>query len=528
VALFEIVIALLIAGALFSGLARRLNLPYPALLALAGAGLALLPNLPSVALDPQLALTLFVAPVLLDAAFDSSPRDLKENWRAVTSLAVGAVIFTVAGVALCARWAQPGLPWASAIALGAIVAPPDAAAATAVLKQLRPPHRMIVVIEGESLFNDASALLIYRLAVAAAGTSSFSFVKAAPMLLVAVLGSVALGVVLARLVPFITHLVKDVSNSILVQFLSTFVVWLLAERLHLSGIITMVTFAILVARGSGSSTPARLRVPSYAVWDLVVFVLNVLAFILVGLQLKPIVQSLTREQLFGYLVTSAAICATVIVVRIVWVMGHTLIAHLARQGRGAARATLLPSLRMATAGAWCGMRGIVTLAAALALPSGFPQRDLVLFASFSVVLGTLVLQGATLSPLLRLLRLEDDGTVDHEVQRGRAETARAALASLEALAPDASAPHEMVRLLRKKYEARLHRADHPDPAQVAAPTEDDGVNDYLEFLRQAQAAERQTLVDLRARGIIGDDAFHRVEEELDWAELNTEAMARQR
>jgi monovalent cation/hydrogen antiporter len=529
VALFEIVIALLIAGALFSALARRLNLPYPALLALAGAGLALLPNVPSVTLDPQLALTLFVAPVLLDAAYDASPRDLKENWRSVTSLAVGAVIFTVAAVALVARWAQPGLAWASAIALGAIVAPPDAAAATAVLKQLRPPHRMLVVLEGESLFNDASALLIYRLAVAAAAAgSSFSGWRAAPVLLLVVAGSVVLGAVLSRLVASIAHWVTDVSNAILVQFLSTFLVWMLAERLHLSGIITLVTFAILVARTTPASTPARLRVPSYAVWDLAVFVLNVLAFILVGLQLKPILQSLNHDQLVSYLATSGAICATVILVRIVWVMGHTVIGHLARQQRALPlrRAPLLPGLRMAMASAWCGMRGIVTLAAALALPADFPHRDLVLFASFSVVLGTLVVQGVTLSPLMRLLRLEDDGAVDHEVHRARAETARAALLAIDDGAP-APSRHEMVRLLGKKYEARLHRADHADPAHAAENPEHDGANAYLDSLRRAQAAERRTLFDLRARGVIGDDAFHRVEEELDLAELNAEAMARQ-
>src|SRR4051812_6182546 len=171
---FEVVIGLLFVGAVLSIGARRANLPYPALLALTGAGLALVPNVPRVVLDPELALTLFVAPVLLDASFDSSPRDLKENWRQITGLALLAVGATVAAVAVVARACQPGLPWAAAIALGAIVAPPDAAAATAVLKQLRLPHRLLVILEGESLFNDASALLIYRFAVVAALTGSFS------------------------------------------------------------------------------------------------------------------------------------------------------------------------------------------------------------------------------------------------------------------------------------------------------------------------------------------------------------------
>src|SRR6185295_12332268 len=195
---FELVIGLLFVGAALSIVARRANVPYPALLALAGAALALLPRVPSVVLDPELALTLFVAPVLLDAAFDSSPRDLKQNWRQITGLALLAVGLTVAAVALVAHALVPGLPWAAAIALGAIVAPPDAAAATAVLKQLRLPHRLLVILEGESLFNDASALLIYRFAVAAALTGTFSGWMAVPLLLTGSVGSVLLGVVLAR------------------------------------------------------------------------------------------------------------------------------------------------------------------------------------------------------------------------------------------------------------------------------------------------------------------------------------------
>jgi len=517
-AVFELVIGLLFGGALLSAWARRLSVPYPALLALAGAALALLPSAPSVTLDPQLALTLFVAPVLLDAAFDSSPRDLKENWRAVTGLALVAVGLTVAAVAVVARWVAPQLPWSAAIALGAIVAPPDAAAATAVLRQLRPPHRVLVIIEGESLFNDASALLVYRLAVGAAVTGSFSGWRALPTLVVVTVGSILLGAVLSRVTLLLTSRVEDVATAVIVQFLSTFAVWMVAERLALSGIITMVVFAILVARASRIT--ARLRIPSYAVWEVVVFVLNVLAFILVGLQLKPILQRLDRPQLLAYLGTAAAVCAAVILVRFAWVMGYAIAG---RWIRGASseppRATRAPALRPAIAIAWCGMRGIVTLAAALALPPEFPYRDLVLFTAFCVVLGTLVLQGGTLSPLMRALALEDDGAVDGEVRLARTETARAALDAVSGVGAE-----EMTLLLRRKYEAHLRRAE-----SVAAHGDvsgGDGVPEYTSALRHALAAERRVLFELRARGVIGDDAFHRVEEELDWAELNTEAMAR--
>src|SRR4051812_22529008 len=243
---FEIIIALLLAGAGLTALSRRIGTPYPAMVALAGAGLALVPGTPTLVLDPELALTLFVAPVLLDAAFDSSQRDLRANWRAITGLALGAVVLTVVVVAYVVRLMVPEMPWAAAIALGAIVAPPDAAAATAVLKQLRLPHRLLVILEGESLFNDASALLIYRFAVAAAITGVFSGWLALPMLLASSLGSIVLGLVLGRLTMATLARVQDVATAVLLQFLSTFCVWILAESVHLSGIITIVVFGISV------------------------------------------------------------------------------------------------------------------------------------------------------------------------------------------------------------------------------------------------------------------------------------------
>ncbi|HYX91101.1 MAG TPA: cation:proton antiporter [Myxococcaceae bacterium] len=521
-ALFEIALILLFTGALLSAAARRLSVPYPALVALAGVGLALVPNLPRVALDPQLALTLFVAPVLLDAAFDSSPRDLKENWRELTALALGAVVLTVIAVAMVARYAVPELSWPAAIALGAIVAPPDAAAATAVLKQLRPPHRLLVVLEGESLFNDASALLIYRLALGAVA-GALSGWTALPISLAAAAGSVLLAAVLSVLALALLDRIRDVATAVIIQFLSTFVVWMLADRLHLSAIITTVVFAILAARHAPARTPARLRIPSYAVWEVAVFVLNVLAFILVGLQLKPIVQALTRHQLVTYAATAGAVCATVIVARVLWVVGYTWIGHLVRHRR--ARTRPAPhsgaTFRSAVVIGWCGMRGIVSLAAALALPADFPHRDLILFASFFVVLGTLVLQGGTLSPLMRLLHLEDDGSVAREVRLARAETVRAALEEVKH-----ATGADLVLLLRKTYETRLRRAERAGDPGAPANREGDSAEQYLQAVGRAQAAERRTLIDLRARGVIGDDAFHRVEEELDWAELHRESMLR--
>src|SRR6188472_4186074 len=219
---FEVVIALLVGGAVLAAVARQIGVPYPSLVALAGAGLALVPALPTMALDPALALALFVAPVLVDAAFDSSQRDLRANWRVVTGLALGAVALTIAVVAVIARMLVPDLPWAAAIALGAIVAPPDAAAATTVLKLLRPPHRLLVILEGESLFNDASALLVYRLAVGAPAAGFLSGWSVLPVVLVVTAGSVALALVLARLTLVVNARIRDVSTAVVVQFCTAF------------------------------------------------------------------------------------------------------------------------------------------------------------------------------------------------------------------------------------------------------------------------------------------------------------------
>jgi monovalent cation/hydrogen antiporter len=530
-ALFELIIVLLFIGAMLSAWARRLNVPYPALLALLGTALALLPNAPRVVLDPRLALTLFVAPVLLDTAFDTSPRDLKYYWRPVAALAIGAVVATIASVALVFRWLMPEVPSAVAITLGAIVAPSDATAAAAVLRQLRPPHRLLVILGGENLFNDASALLIYRLAVAAAVTGTFNAWHAIPMLLVVTAGSIMLAAVLSRLLLMSLGKVEDVATSVIVQFISTFAVWILADSLGLSGIITVVVYAILIARRAPGLMPARLRIPSYAVWEVVVFVLNVLAFILVGLQLKPITERLSQFSLMRHGLTAAAVCAVVIVVRMAWVAGYSLIARNVQrwpanplnpwEGPPTWRGSLLVG--------WCGMRGIVTLAAALALPDGahgtpaFPYRDLVLFTAFAVVLGTLVVQGLTLKPLLNLLELQDDGSVDREVWLARARTSRAGLAALDSGAAAAQPDTP----LRHEYELRARHAEHVVTTGTHDTADDDIAQAHVANRRRAQSAERRTLVELRANGVIGDDAFHQVEEELDWADLNLDGLERE-
>ncbi|HWA56797.1 MAG TPA: sodium:proton antiporter [Gemmatimonadales bacterium] len=528
---FEVVIALLLGGAALAAVARRIGAPYPALVALAGAALALVPGVPALTLDPELALTLFVAPVLLDAAFDASPRDLRANWRPVASLALGAVALTVVVVAIVARVLVPDLPWGAAIALGAIVAPPDAAAATAVLKQLRPPHRLLVILEGESLFNDASALLIFRLAVAATLTGTLSGWSVVPTLLGVTVGSAVLALVMVRVILWVSARIEDVSTSVVFQFCGAFGLWMLAERLRLSGIITTVVFAMAASRRAPEIQPARIRIPAWAVWEVAVFVLNVLAFIIVGFQLKSIAARVTGEMRLQYVVVAVAVCAAAMAARIAWVMAAAAWSRWrcrpSATGATGKKDVVALSARAAAVVGWCGMRGIVTLAAALALPVGgeggaaFPYRDLILVTAFGVVLGTLVLQGLTLRPLLIYLRLEDDGAVEGEVRLARRETLRAALAAL-ASAGDADA----AALVRHRYELQLRRAEsdgaggaEATPAAPAAGGEPDPDPDAA-VVRAATDAQRRRLLALRTDGTIGDAAFQRIQEELDWAELD--------
>jgi CPA1 family monovalent cation:H+ antiporter len=513
---FEWIIGLLLGAMLLSALARKLNIPYPTFLAVGGIGIAFLPNAPNWTLEPDLALAIFVAPVLLDAAFDTSLRDLRTNWFPVTMLVLVAVGITTATVAYVAHWMVPAMPWAAAIALGAIVAPPDAAAATAILRSVRMPYRILKILEGESLLNDASALLIYRVAVGAALASSLSVSKVAPELVVALIGSLAAGYILARGSMLITARIRDVPTAIIMQFAGTFTVWVLAEKLGLSGILTIVVYAVALARNVPAYTPARMRVPSYAVWETMVFMLNVMAFVMIGMQLRPIWANLSEEVRIHYCLVAAAVLATVIVTRIVWVMifNGLRLAAITRYGFNPSRSTIgRPTLKGGILVSWCGMRGIVTLAAAFALPEGFPFRDLILLTAFSVVLGSLLIQGLTLRPLVLALNLDEPDPVAREVGLVRNAAYRAALKEID------EDPSKEAKLLRYEYEALLQRAGDDNGGEVIDELPANPVR------RRVIAAARQTAIAMRRSGEIGDDAYHKFEEELDFAELSAGAPA---
>ena len=505
----EQLLGLFVAAVMLAAAARRVGAPYPVFLALGGAVLAFFPAVPSFTLPPELVLALFVAPILLDAAYDASLRDLKDNWAPVAGLVVFAVVLTTIAVAVVARAFIPSIPWAPAIALGAIVAPPDAVAATAVLRQLRPPHRILTVLEGESLLNDATALLIYRVAVGAVAANGFSIDAVGPAFLLGVAGSVVVGPALGWLTLQLMDRVQHIPTAIILQFVSTFGVWLLAERLGLSAVLTMVCYAVTVSRTSPARIPARTRIPTYAVWETVVFALTILAFIFIGLQIRPIVESLDAADLGRYFGVAGAVLVTVIVVRLAWHMCFNALVRWRdnRFGFQPPRPMLRPTVGSGLIVSWSGMRGIVSLAAAMALPSAFPYRDLIVLTAFSVVFGTLVIQGLTLKPLLRVLDLHDDDPVGREVRAARERALRAGLACV---ADDESPVAEAVR-----QEFSVHLAtERSDP-----PASDAERGTRGEVRRRTLEAARQAVLAMRANDEIGDDAFHQIEEELDWLEM---------
>lgn len=503
---FEIVLCLLVGGVTLTMLASQVGLPWPAVLALAGTGLAFIPGVPKLPLDPDLALALFFAPVLLDAAYDTSPRALLKNWRPVGSLVIVAVLLTVGVVAVIARTILPEMGWPAAIALGAIVAPPDAAAATAVLQQIRLPRRLVLILEGESLLNDASVLLIYRVALDAVHGDVTRWTL--PILVLSAAGGIVFGYGLARLylatvARFVTH--ENMAASVLLQFLGTFAVWIVAERLGMSAVLTVVAYGMTIAQRSRGRMGPRERRLNFAIWEVAVFGLNVLAFLITGLQIRQIFDELNKN--WNYLALAASVLVACIAVRLGWVLLYTMVTRW-RIARDESRKHKLRQITPQTAVVigWAGMRGIVTLGTALALPLDFPQRDLIQFAAFTVVLGTLGFQGLTLRPLIAWLTLPVD-TSDDEATMARAQAAQAGLDTLEGEESRAG------KLLIRQYETRV--------AQDGEPIDPTGL---IRLQRQALVAEREQVVRLHRAGQINDEVFAGLEEELDWSEAALDSV----
>ncbi len=493
---FESLLILLLVAIALLQLARRLSLPYPTMLAGAGVLVALVPGAPSFSIDPATGLALFIAPAVIDAAFDFPPGAPRRFVAPLVAFAVVAVVLTAVVVAWIAH-SFLGLPLAAGIALGAIVAPPDAAAATAVLRRFSIPRNVDAVLKGESLFNDATALLLFSGALTVLGDGGMSL-PVGLRLGFAAPGGLVLGIACAYLYRPVSRAVKDTLGGTLLQFVTGYLLWVGAGHLRLSAVLCVIGFAMTLSRNlSSEDLDARMRVQSYAVWSSVVFTLNVLAFLLMGMQGRSILTRMQGAHLRHALGFAGVVILAVIVTRLVVVLGYRYLESRWDRSEGTFREAFFVG--------WCGMRGFVTIATAFALPASFPYRDTVVLAAFSVVLATLVLQGLTLSPLVKLLKLDRSGEAMRELT-----FARVALGSvaLESIAEEPGAEAENLR-----YRLSLN-------LQLCMDGETTPELDRLRSLGlMAIKAERSELDDLRGKDRIGTEAYLGLQEQIDWDEL---------
>jgi CPA1 family monovalent cation:H+ antiporter len=518
----ELIFALLFAVVALAWLASRVRVPYPIFLTLAGLGISLIPGLPRFRLDPNVVFLIFLPPLLYYSGLMTSWRDFSQNLRPISLLALGLVLFTTIGVALVARWVIPGMSWAAAFVLGAIVSPPDAVAAAAITQRLRVPKRIVTVLEGESLVNDASALIAYRFAIAAVLTGGFSLLDASWQFVVKSVGGIAVGYAAGWFMAWLRPRLRDSSIEGIAALLIPYIAYLPAEKLHLSGVLAVVTAGVYMGRRVPILLGSTSRLRLYAVWETLIFLLNGLVFILLGLALPDVIDNLNVMDVGwkSLLTYAVVISAAVIVTRLIWVYPAAYLPRLLSSA--VAKADPAPPWRAVSLIAWTGLRGIVSLAAALALPLAEPgspwfrERNLILFVTFAVILVTLVGQGLTLPLVIRLLRLEGDGIEEREEELARLEMTNAALARLQVLALTNPDSQDLIDHVREPYERRMRffgtrrRGIVLEDGEVCRST--DGV------VRVAIEAEREMLVRLRDDGLIGDDVLRKIQTELDLTE----------
>ena len=534
----EIIVGLLVAVAALATLANRLKVPYPILLVIGGSALGFIPGLPQMKLDPELVFLLFLPPLLYVSALFTSWRDFRANIRPITFLAVGLVLMTTFMVGTVIHAVTP-LPWAAAFVLGAIISPTDAIAATAVAQRLGVPRRIVTILEGESLVNDATGIVAYRVAVAAVVTGAFSIWEAGLQFIVGAVGGVAVGLAVGWLVVWTRrHVSEDPSIQNIVSLLTPFVAYLAAEELphgvfarlhdligvptdlHFSGVLAVVTTGLYLGRKSPSVTSSGTRLQGFGTWELITFLLNGLIFVLIGLQLDRVVNNLDEFTAGELILYAILVSVTVVVVRVIWVFPATYVPRwVSRRLRERDPA---PPWRSVSIIAWTGMRGVISLAAALSLPfqtaSGapFPGRDLIIFLTFCVILATLVVQGLSLPLLIRALGLEDDRIGEKEETKGRIKVADAALQRLDELRVEEWVHEDTAERVEGLYNYRRNRFSSRFDGDA------DGVEErsanYQRLMVELLVAQRQRLIELRDEGIIGDDAMHRIERDLDLEE----------
>jgi monovalent cation/hydrogen antiporter len=500
-----VLLALLAAVVGLTALAPALRVPYPILLVLGGLALGFIPGVPTITLPPELVLVGILPPLLYSAAFFTGLRDLRANMRPIGLLAVGLVVATMFAVAVVAHFAT-NLSWSASFVLGAVVAPTDPIAATAIARRLGVPRRIVSIVEGESLVNDATALVLYATAVTAVVAGSFSVWDATLEFVLSVAGGVAIGVGVGWAVALVRIRLDNIPAEILISLLSGYLAYIPAQALGVSGILAAVSIGIYLGwRSPELSTPA-MRIQAFAVWETLVFLVNALLFTLIGMQLGPILDGLSGRSTASLVFDALVVVATVMLIRILWV--------------------LATGPRPAVIG-WMGMRGAVSLAAALALPletdagAPFPGRDLIIFIAFSVILGTLVVQGLTLPAVIRRFRLEEDRLEAKEDTKARIYAAEAALQRLDELLDEDWVRPETAERLRGLYDFRRSRF------QARFDGEDDGAieqqsADFQRLRRELLEAERSAVVGLRNAGRISDEVMRRVERDLDLEDARLE------
>ncbi|MET0268927.1 MAG: Na+/H+ antiporter [Sphingomonas sp.] len=510
--ILEVLLGLLALCLVLALVARRLNVPVAVMLVLGGIGVGFLPGLPEIELEPELALALFLPPLLQLSGYRTDWPAFRSKLRPILLLAFGAVVFTAAAVAVVVHWLVPALPWGAALALGAIVAPPDAVAAGAVLRDLKPPKHIVTVLEGESLLNDASSLVLYRFAVAATMAGSFEWGEGLLSFFLSAIGGTLIGLVIGRIAMWIFARLDDTLHDITVSVLAGFAAYFAAEYVHVSGVLGVVGCGMVLGRHQYGAFSARTRLESAAVWNFIEFVLTSLVFMLIGMQLPSIVERLAAYDIIQLEVLAAAIAGTVIVSRFLWVMPMAWVPRLL--SRRVRAKDPLPPARELTILSWAGMRGVVSMAAALALPLQFPARDLIVFLAFCAIFATLVLQGTTLGPLIRRLGVTaDDGPGPHpDKLTARVHVAEAALSAVEDRLDDpdkAEAANELVGEFRDRVDRVAHAHD-------TGGEDLDQARSRLHLRLDAIAAAREALLSNREE--YEDEAGRALTAELDLEE----------
>jgi Na+/H+ antiporter len=522
-----VVFGLLVAVAALAVLARLVRVPYPILLVIGGLAIGFVPGFPEIELDPDLVLLVFLPPLLYAAAFFSNLRELRANAKPISLLAIGLVIVTTLAVAAAAHWAI-GLPWPVAFVLGAIVSPTDAVAPATILRRLGVPRRVVTIVEGENLTNDWTALVTYKFAVAAVVTGSFSLIEAGPEFILTGIGGVAIGVAAGLAIAAVRKRLDDPPTEITISLLTPYAAYLPAEELGASGVIAAVTVGVVLGWRASELTSHTTRLQLFAVWEILQFLLNAVLFVLIGLQMHLAIDALEGRdtgELIGYAVLVSAV---VIVVRIVWV------AMLSVLSRGVRREIAGPQdgddWKEVALVAWASMRGAVSLAAALAIPlqtdagTPFPERDLILFLTFSVIIATLVLQGLAFPVVIRMLDLDDDTSDADEELAARIEIAYAALDRIESLADEGWALEDTIERVRALYDYRRRRFS----SRLDDHTPDDGYDYeqradlYRRVMTEVYEAQRSALRALRDKGEISDEVRRNVEHELDLEQARLE------